>query len=406
MRKLIGIIPANDGTFIQVSMIQDQKSWKVANVKRREINNTLGNLLLLNNSVLLGVESHWLHQNIPDYIDLQTAPSSVGNFYTSAPSAQYKFFSDVLRNNLLGVYPEDAYLCTIPLFTTNTPADSFLSLTQEGNNYKVGIVIERQLIVVFSISISDSRQLEGYLSRIKRYWQSLQTEKEFPEILYVINVNGFNIDMFNDIRNISFSYNDLNILKAAGIALCSLEKVVPCFSGASEESHLKTYRAVVNISSVAIILIAILSFVSTGLLNVYYSKKIDKCKMEYNEIIDQNKEIRGLLKTGGNLADKVARIDSVASQQSMWAKLLYFIGSERPQGLFIEKLGSDPMPKSTNIKIAIIGWSLKETAVTDMLKKLNASSIVTDVTLANLERDDKKNNIYQFKILCQLKSGN
>jgi hypothetical protein len=184
-----------------------------------------------------------------------------------------------------------------------------------------------------------------------------------------------------------------------------VEKGVPSFEGQTDACRFKTLRSVGYISSVTLLVASIALFAVSLLSNAFYDYKINKCKITYNNIIDHNKEIRGLLKTGGILSDKFSRIDSIGSQQSTWAKLLHLIGSQRPTGLFIEKLGSDPMQKSADVKIALVGWSLNETAVTDMLKKINSSSLVTNVVLANLERDEKKNNLYVFKILCQLKSG-
>lgn len=403
MQKLIGIIPTDDGTFVQVTLTEDQKSWKVSQVKNREIQDNIANILLFNSGVLLGVQSHWLHQNSPDYLDFHTASASVDDFYACTKSAHYQLFCETLNDNLLGVYPDDAYLCTIPLFTTESPVESFVSLAKEGNIYKVGIVIESQLIVAFSLPSCDSRQMRGYLLRIKRYWNNLQTGIKFPEIIYALDVKDFNVDIIGDIRHVSFQPHDINIVKAAGVALCGLKKTVPRFSGETNASHFKEFRAFTYITSAVIVLAAIFAFAVTGIMNIHYSYKIEKCKVVYNNIIDQNKEIRDLLKTGGNLAEKLARVYSVGSKQSTWAKLLHLLGSDRPQGLFIDKLGSDPIQKGTKVKIALAGWSQKETAVTEMLKKLNASLLVTNVTLANLERDAKNKNIYTFKILCQLK---
>lgn len=359
--------------------------------------------MLFNNGVFLGVQSHWLRQYSPEYIDFQAASAAVGDFYVCTKNAHYQLFSDTLKCNLIGVFPGDAYLCTIPLFTTESPAQSFVSLAKEGDIYKVGIVIESQMIVAFSLPSCDFSQIRGYLSRIKRYWNNLQTGKQFPEIIYVLDIKDFNVDINMDIRHVSFQPHDINIVKAAGVALCGLKKTVPRFSGETDASHFKAFRAFTYITSAVTVLAAIIAFAVTGILNIHYFHKIEKCKIAYNNIIDQNKEIRNLLKTGGNLADKLTRVYSVGSRQSTWAKLLYLLGNDRPQGLFFDRLGSDPMQKGTKVKIALAGWSFKETAVTEMLKKLNASLLVTNVTLANLERDAKHDNIYTFKILCQLK---
>ncbi len=404
MQKLYGIIPANDGTFVQISLVQEQKKWTVSQVKRWELQNTLRNILLLNKGVRLGVESKWLHKDVPDYIELQTAQAHIGDFRACTASAQFKIFSDALVNNLLGVYPDDAYLCTIPLYIAQSADTSFISISKEGDIYKVAIIIEQKLVVVFSTPVSDSRQLKGFLARVRLYWQNLNLTEQFPKVIYLLNVKDINLEDLGEIRTIAFLENDIPAIKAAGIAFCD-EKAVPGFKGRTEASRLRNIRAFAYISSATIVLTAIVLFAITGILNVYYMYKIDKCKNEYNNIINQNKDIRDLLKTGSNLAEKLSRIESPGSYESNWARLLHLIGSERPQGLFVDKLGSEPMKNISEIKIAIMGWSLKEIAVTEMLKKLNGSPLITDVTLANLERDEKDKNIYKFKILCQMKSG-
>ena len=405
MRKLTGIVPAPDGSFVQVSLSDIQATWKVTQVKRREIHSTISNLLLLNTGVNLGIESRWNHLKIPEYMELNTTATSEGEFSACAQSAQYKLYSDALENNLCGVFPDDAYLCTIPLNFSESLPDSFVTVAQEETFYKIALIIERQLIVVFSLPFVDSRQLYGYLLRIQRYWQDLGSQKKFPETVVLLNISDLVIEEVKDLRTISFHKDDILLAKAAGIALCAVEKGVPSFSGQTDACRFKTARSMGYLFSVSLLVLSIVLFAVTGLSNIIYQQKINKCMALYNNTIDHNKEIRGLLKTGEMLADKFSRIDSVGSQQSTWAKLLHLIGSQRPAGLFVEKLGSDPMQKSTNIKIALVGWSVNENAVTDMLKKMNASLLVTNVVLANLERDAKKNNLYTFKILCQLKSG-
>lgn len=405
MQKLYGIIPANDGTFVQISLIQEQKKWIVSQVKRWELHNNLQNILLLNKGVRLGVESKWLHKDVPDYIELKTAQAHIGDFRASTSSAQFKIFSDALVNNLLGVYPDDAYLCTIPLYIAQSADNSFITISKEGDSYKVAIIIERKLVVVFSTPVSDSRQLKGFLARVRLYWQNLNLNEQFPKVIYLLNIKDVILEGLGEIRTIAFLENDILAIKAAGVAFCNNEKEVPCFKDCTEASRLRNIRAFAYIFSAATVLAAILLFAITGILNVYYTYRIDKCKNEYNNIINQNKDIRELLKTGSNLAEKLSRIESPGSYESSWARFLHLIGSERPQGLFIEKLGSEPMKNSSEIKIAIMGWSIKEIAVTELLKKLNGSPLINNSTLANLERDDKTKNIYKFKILCQMKSA-
>ena len=194
MRKLTGIVPTSDGSFVQVTLSEIQSTWKVTQIKRREIHSPIANILLLNKGIRLGVESRWMHGRVPDTMELQVAQASFGNFSACAQSAHYKIYRDVVENNLCGVFPDDAYLCTIPLHFADSIPDSFVSLAKEEDLYKVALVIDRQMIVVFSLPIVDNGQLRGYLSRIRRYWLGLGTEKKFPETVVLLNISDVTIE--------------------------------------------------------------------------------------------------------------------------------------------------------------------------------------------------------------------
>jgi hypothetical protein len=403
MLKLYGIVPAPDGTFVQTTLIKEQTCWKVSQVKRWGIQDTFKNLLLMNRNVFLGVETHWLHKQIPENVNISTAASLNSDFIACTQSVHYELYRDELANNICGIFPDDAYLCAVPLYMIASPVDDFVSIVQEEQFYKIAIVIKRQLKVVFSVNASDSYQLKGYFNRIRRFWKNQDASTPFPEITVAININDIVSDGIRDVKTILLEEKDTQVLKAAGIALCGLEPIAPAYSGPTEACKFKSIRAALYGVSALLIAAAVMVFVVYGSLNVFYLFKVNKCKAEYTNIISHNNEISDLLKVGGVLADKVSRIESVGAQQTSWAKLLQFIGNEHPQSLYIEKLGSEPMKNNADMKIVLMGWAVNESLVTELLKKMNSLSIIKNTTLANLERDDKNNNLCKFKILCQLK---
>ncbi|NLD91097.1 MAG: hypothetical protein GX639_00370, partial [Fibrobacter sp.] len=69
-KKLYGIVPAPDGSFVQVAISETNGTWKVDTVICRDVNDAIRNVLLLNKKISLGIHSHWVHKDVPEYISL------------------------------------------------------------------------------------------------------------------------------------------------------------------------------------------------------------------------------------------------------------------------------------------------------------------------------------------------
>ncbi|HMA65772.1 MAG: PilN domain-containing protein, partial [Fibrobacterota bacterium] len=283
---------------------------------------------------------------------------------------------------------------------------SFVTVAWDGDVYKVGVIIQLQLVAVFSVAASDNRQINGFLSRIYRYWATLDIDKRYPGTTVLLNSPDVTIfDEQESIVHLSFYPEDVAVAKAAGVALCEIEDGVPAFCKETPECKVRKVRSGFVLSSVAMVCISLLVFVSVAATNLYLKSQIESAKNVYNKEIEQNKEIRELFKNGTQLAQQIASLDSTGAKRSSWAKLLHYIGSNRPTGLFVDKLGTDKSEKTGEYRVAIAGWAGNEIAVTEMMKRLNGAPVVANAVLQSMQRDPKKNNYIVFKIVCLLKSG-
>jgi hypothetical protein len=403
--KLYGIVPAPDGSFVQVMISETKGVWKVDSVLRRDVNDTIRNILLLDKKISLGIQAHWVHKDVPDYIALMSAHTSIGDFDACTHSTDYNLYSETVKSNLSGVYPDDAYLCTLPIHLAPRIDHSFVSVARDGDIYKVGIIIQLQLVAVFSVAAVDNRQLNGFLSRIQRYWTTLDIDKKYPGTIVLLNSPDIIInDEDESVLHLSFYPEDIDVVKAAGVALCEIEDGVPAFSNETPECKVRKVRSGFVVSSVVVLCISLLVFIIVTAANLYLKAQIESGKKVYNTKIEQNREIRELFKHGAQLSQQIASLDSAGTKRSSWAKLLQYIGSNRPAGLFIDKLGTDKSEKTGEFRVAITGWAGNEIAVTEMIKRLNGSPVVANAVLQSMLQDPKKNNYFIFKIICQLKS--
>jgi len=404
-KKFYGIVPAPDGSFVQVKISETNGVWKVDSILRRDVNDAVKNILLLDKKISLGIHAHWVHTNVPEFLSLTSVKTSFGDFSACTPTTDLNLYSETLKSNLGGVYPDDAYLCTLPIHLAPRISHSFVTVARDGDAYKVGIIIQLQLVAVFSATASDNRQLNGFLSRIYRYWTTLDIDKKYPGTTVLLNCPDETIyDEEESVLHLSFYPEDISVVKAAGVALCEIEEGVPAFSRETQECKARKIRSGFVLSSVALVCISLLVYVVIAAANLYLKAQVESGKRVYNKAIEQNKEIRELFKNGAALAQQIASLDSTGTKRSSWAKLLHYVGSNRPAGLFIEKMGTDKSEKTGEFRVAIAGWAGNEIAVTEMMKRLNGSPVVANAILQTMQQDSKKNNYFMFKIVCQLKS--
>jgi hypothetical protein len=400
MKKCYGIVVTDDGSFLCVSMLNHQHGWKRGKIRRWHSQALLPTYLLLNRWVNLAVPSHWVRQPEPEVIDMITVQN--GNSYSACTNrSEYEHFTEILHNNLRAVYPDDALLVTLPLHFHRKPERSFLAVFKETHSVKLGIIIEGQLTTVFSSTAGNFRELSGFIERIRYYFDFVFTELSFPSALYLLNDLEFSL---STAERIECGSNDPDVLKAMGVALCTGNApAVPQFGGPAPESKFRRIRLLL-LTGMFLFLIGTIG--STAALAVYthhFNNRVRAAKESYRNILSTNTDIRELIATGDELSRKVLRMQKRTSSVTAWGPFLYLLGSQRPKGLFIEKIGSEPVPKNiSKTRLALGGWCETETIATDFIKILSKSSLLSEVTLSSMERIGKDKTTCRFKIVCLL----
>lgn len=401
MKKIHGIIASKDGSYTRATIVNDTSGWQLHDSETWNINKAYKRHFLFHKGIHLGTECHWIKA---DYLDSEKYISTEksGPFVACLLPFQLQLHIDSFQYNLLGTHPDDLYLCTIPLYLQKNPSESFAAIYQEELCWKIAIVIERKLVSVFSFPITGTVNLQCCMSRLERYWSTLKSGKDFPNTVYIFDdqklVPG---DHYNVLR-VKTSIKDHNALKAAGIAFCSIDTNAPRFTGATEASKSRIQRSMIYFFSAALVILSILSFGTLLLLNTQNQSRILVCRSEYNRILTNNKEIRDLFSQGETLAAKLNRIINHSSNVTCWSHFLHQLGQQKPPRLFFERLGSEPVPGEKKVKIALSGWADNESTVTELIKNLNSSKLLSQISLSSMERDSKQKNYCRFKILCIL----
>lgn len=401
MKKIHGIIATKDGSYTQATIVNDTSGWRLYNSETWNINKAYKRHFLFHNGIHLGTECHWIKT---DYLDKEKyiSTENSGPFVACLQPFQLQLYIDSFQYNLLGTHPDDLYLCTIPLYMQKNPRESFISIYQEELCWKIAVVIERKLVSVFSFPIIQTSNLQYCISRLERYWSTLKSEKDFPKTVYIFDDQKLDPgDQYNMLR-VKTSIKDHSVLKAAGIAFCTIDSDTPQFTGATEASRFRRRRSMIYFFSAALIILSLLSFGTLFLMNTHNQSRIRVCQSEYNRILTDNKEIRDLFSQGEALATKLNRIINLSSNVTCWSRFLHQLGQQKPPRLFFERLGSEPIPGEGKVKIALSGWADNESTVTELIKNLNASKLLSHISLSSMERDSKQKDYCRFKILCIL----
>lgn len=388
-----------NGEYVLAVAGHGSRGIRIVKTSKWDIHDHVKNTLLLGSSVNLGLECHWVPKYSPEFHpSIKAETESI--FTPRVHEAQSESFIQPVEQNLGGIYPSDAYLCTLPLHFIKHHENSFLSVAAEEFCFKIGVVINCRLLVVFSIP--KTTDLRSFIARLERYWLLRCKETQFPNKIYLLN----DFSSFSNLKEVSEQLNlckkfDIAEIKAIGLAFCS-NSSVPCFAGASEKSRLRHLRAVAYFTSLALLLCCcILLFGIIG-MRYYYSSRIEKCENQYRELLTNNKEFRELLNSGSQLSKKLLRMENFSSSRTQWSRFLHELGSQKIQGLYYEQLGCDIEDSKGVIRIALTGWAESEKVVTEMIKRMNTSGMFKNIQLTSLDKDDVQKERCRFKLICSL----
>lgn len=402
MKKINGIVAKKDGSYTLATLIKTETGWKLHKSETWDLNKTYKRHFLFHKGIHIGIESHWIQKDSVETDRFVTVQSD-GNFIVCTQSFQLQLFNETFDLNLLGIHPDDMFLCTLPIHTLNNPASSFVSIFQEEQFWKIAVILNRRISVTFNFPITATSKLHCCLARIEQYWLTLNTDTPFPDTVYLFNDQKLKPGDRYSVININFSTEDPSILKAMGVAFCAIDPAQPAFSGPTDASKSRKKRAMLYLLSSSLIILSLLCSGSFFFINRSLKSDIAECQQEYDRILTDNKEIRDLIAQGEALAAKLGRIEKLSASVSYWSKFLHHLGLKRPSKLFLDRLGSEPVTSSGNdkkVRIVLSGWADNETTVTDLIKNLNTIDMISEISLSSMERDKKKKDYCRFKIIC------
>jgi hypothetical protein len=404
MGKRYGMSVTDDGMIIEAAVRISGSTAKLIKVRRWSSHSFIRNYFLLSRTASLGLPSCWVKTIPPASDGLVTAGAAPG-FLACANRMEYDHFTELLGNNISARYADDTFLATIPLHFAKPAADTFISLASIDNTLKIGVVIRRVLYAVFKVRITTKNELEGFVGRIERSLRSNDPELAHFNTFYLLTTN-FPADLEPDgaIR-ISCGSDDPAVMKAIGCALPSVELVAPCFDGNNPAiGKLRHLRTAIVLGAALVLAAAGLSALVMFGYTTHYNYRIDQAKSQYHHLFSNNAELRSLISEGDSLSRKLIDVNRRRSKPTRWAPFLELLGTVKPQGLFLERLGSEPVDSAGSlVRTALAGWCETETTATEFIKALKKSQLIEGATLSSIDRISEQNTTCRFKVVCVLK---
>jgi hypothetical protein len=131
--------------------------------------------------------------------------------------------------------------------------------------------------------------------------------------------------------------------------------------------------------------------------------KINGYESQFRSTISNDREIKALLAENATIAKGIIKLREKSSAQTNWAPFLHLLGMQRPDGLYFEMLGSEPVKGPSGVRIALSGWARSEKLVADFISHVQKNDRISNISLSSMEKNDKNPNLCNFKILCVLK---
>jgi len=405
MKKTYGISLDDSGGYIMATMARSQRGWNVAKISQWESADRFRSLMLMHRGVYLSMPARWESSRLEIESDDRVRARENSPFSLVARAEMFDLHSRILDKNLQAVVPDDVFLATLPCAFGDPECASFVAIYKTDVCYKIGVVINRELIVVFPMAPATPESLAGHMARVRHYFTSIHPQKAFPADLYLLNVG-------NTFDGKEFTAHALSLpgdpalwkreaaLKAAGAALAGAANVDAVqFSGPSPAARLRTIRAGAIIISAIMVLAVLLGGIGIGLNELWMSGRIKAYQARYEKVLERNAGYQKLLAENEALAAKILRLQSTFSERTNWGRLLQTLGDIRPDGLYFDRLGSEPVKGAPDrVRLAFTGWAKNETAVTTFIQKLQSVPFIAQLQLSGMGQDQEHKDVVRFRI--------
>jgi Tfp pilus assembly protein PilN len=408
-QKAHGIILSDDGSFLLASLEKATSTWGLARTRRFSAYSSFASLMLLQRGVIGASPSNWKPTTTPSSSSagLPAIAQKEGLLAPQADQVILATYSTRLSNNLIAAVPDDAFLCTLPLALGDPTIRSFVSVYRTELFYKIGIVSDAVLCAVFTMAPSAPRLLESHLGRIERYWANAQPGAAWPNYLYLIGSTEAPKDcgctvLRPDFNKAGIDTSDLDTLRAAGAALSGFYGgSVPQFCGESPEARFRKVRTAVFAFCAGLVLCGLLLACALPAAAFVATRRLASCKEQYRLVLAKTPELQTLLNRNDSLARAIISAHGATAGQTRWTRMLNDLGTVRPDGLYLDMIGTDGSAASGKAGMAFSGWARSESLVTGFIASLQNSGLYSGVSLSSLERNESL-NIFVFRITCSL----
>ena len=406
MQSLHGIASSVDGRYVMVSLRKRKSGRYHCVVRKWPHHSKLHALLLLSRQVYCGAAASWQPTTaIPPGHGL-AAGSPESPLRPVVDPVEAAMHTEALGDNLAQLLPDDAFLCSVSLYLGDPSVHSFLSVYAAAGYYMIGVIVKKELSAVFTTAPATPDALESHLGRIKRYWKHARPHEPFPTQIYVFGNDG----MF---KSEEFSVHPLPVvlgnktliaeeeLRALGCALAADTGGIAPFAVAQSDAVVRMVRSVGYCGAAAVVAAAVLLTLVPVAITAFTEWKVRSSEANYRAVIINNPEIKNINAKNDSLAKGILKLRTKSARQTQWARFLQALGESRPDGLFFDKLGSEPLAGSPfKVRIALSGIAKSETLVTDLIARLQKNGPVSNVSLSFLEKNEKNPTLCNFRIIC------
>ena len=393
MKNLYGIVHNEDGRYVMSAMRRSESGgWAASGVRRWQSNNVIMPHLLFQKGISFGINTWWRPRTSALSMDnMVTAGDTEGEedgsqFDIVTYSADLRIHTQALKLNLVTVAPEDSFLATLPLNLYDECPDSFLSICSGKDFCLIGITVNQKLVISYKMAPCSEDKISGYIGRILGYWNSTFTDIPFPETVFIIGGSSEIADSaFGKVPvRIAEEENDLDALRAMGVAFTRYSDSVPLFASQTEEAAFREKRTLLYGVSAGLVVVPLLILAFFAGMNFWYARTIDSFKAEYRHVISHNQDVKKIIDRNEELAETILRLENTFARKTIWGKFLYVIASGKPDNLYFERLASEPVKgKEHVINIALNGWTENENSVTEFISTLQELPYVTQITLSS-----------------------
>ncbi|MDR2727824.1 MAG: PilN domain-containing protein [Chitinispirillales bacterium] len=402
-KTMTGVIHTQDGSIICARLKMTRGGFKAEAVNSWPASNIMKTAVLLSGGAVCGIDTEW-RREAPNAGLEPPLPETNAEFNPYLNSQRASIIMEALGGNITSVVTQDSFLLTLPLAFSKEPPVSFLSVFYENGIAVFGIVIERKLEAVFSFPCAADSCIEASAARVRRYWSCVLKRSGFPQKVFVLGgESGGQSNNYDGLEPHTLTLPqelcESGAMRAAGAALTALY-AAPTFKIPPQHSF-KIYRPILLKAAAVLLCISLLTTAVPVTANFFAKSKLSRSEKIYNLKLNENRSLQELEKTAEELSAKVLSIKKTYSQSSRWGNVLRLLAEIKPQGLFLERLGSDQIPGTENkIRIALTGWAQSESSVTEFISGLQSSDYINSASLTSMERDAKNKNLCNFRILC------